>query len=67
MVRYGSRLSPSSVRSVTDAAVYIDLVESTLGADALVPARFRIGASALLDDIEAVLAGRGQARATAGY
>ena len=55
------------VRSVTDAAVYIDLVESTLGADALVPARFRIGASALLDDIEAVLAGRGQARATAGY
>ncbi len=55
------------VRRVADAAVYIDLVESTLGADALVPARFRIGASALLDDIEAVLAGRGQASATAGY
>ena len=55
------------VRSVADAGLYIGLVESTLGADALVPQRFRIGASALLDDIEAVLAGRGQARATAGY
>jgi len=55
------------VRSVADAAVYIDLVESTLGADALVPKRFRIGASALLADIEAMLAGRGQASAAAGY
>ena len=44
------------VRSVADAAVYIEMVESTLGAGALVPARFRIGASGLLADIEAVLA-----------
>ncbi|MFY8087874.1 MAG: hypothetical protein ACOVOG_11685 [Rubrivivax sp.] len=29
-----------------------------LGADALNPRRFRIGASGLLDDIDAVLAGR---------
>lgn len=46
------------VRSVADAAVYIDLVAGALGADALAPARFRIGASALLADIEAVLVGR---------
>jgi hypothetical protein len=32
-----------------------------------VPVRFRIGASALLADIEAVLAGRGDAPAAAGY
>lgn len=45
------------VRTVADAATYIDLVRELLGADALSPARFRLGASALLDDIEAVLAG----------
>ena len=45
------------VRSVTDAARYIELVASMLGEAALVPARFRIGASALLADIEAVLDG----------
>jgi deoxyribose-phosphate aldolase len=45
------------IRSVADAAVYLDLVEAALGAPALVPARFRIGASALLADIEAVLDG----------
>ena len=55
------------VRSVAEAAVYIDLVERVLGAGALVPARFRIGASGLLADIEAVLAGRGDAPAAAGY
>ena len=55
------------VRSVADAAVYIEMVESTLGAGALVPARFRIGASGLLADIEAVLAGRGDTPAAAGY
>ena len=45
------------IRTVADAATYFDLVESKLGANALVPARLRIGASSLLDDIEAVLAG----------
>jgi deoxyribose-phosphate aldolase len=43
------------VRSVADAAVYVEQVAATLGANALVPARFRIGASALLGDIEQVL------------
>ncbi len=45
------------IRSVADAAVYLELVEAALGAQALVPARFRIGASGLLGDIEAVLDG----------
>ncbi|MCW5609700.1 MAG: deoxyribose-phosphate aldolase [Rubrivivax sp.] len=45
------------IRSVADAALYVGLVREHLGDAALTPARFRIGASALLDDIEAVLAG----------
>lgn len=43
------------VRSVADAAAYLDLVEASLGAAALVPARFRFGASGLLNDLERVL------------
>ena len=46
------------IRTVADASVYIDLCEARLGASALVPARFRIGASSLLNDIEAVLGGQ---------
>jgi deoxyribose-phosphate aldolase len=45
------------VRTVADAAIYIALTRQHLGAAALTPARFRIGASGLLGDIEAVLAG----------
>jgi deoxyribose-phosphate aldolase len=45
------------VRTVADAAVYIALTRQHLGASALTAARFRIGASGLLSDIEAVLAG----------
>ncbi len=44
------------IRTVSDAAVYIDLAAARFGRVA--PARFRIGASGLLDDIEAVLSGR---------
>jgi deoxyribose-phosphate aldolase len=43
------------VRTVRDAALYIDAVRETLGAAALTPARFRIGASGLLNDILVVL------------
>jgi deoxyribose-phosphate aldolase len=43
------------VRTVADAMAYIALAEQALGADALVPARFRIGASSLLDAIESAL------------
>lgn len=45
------------IRSVADAALYIGLTADTLGAEAVNPRRFRIGASGLLNDIEAVLAG----------
>jgi deoxyribose-phosphate aldolase len=54
--RVGFKAS-GGVRTVADAAVYLALVRRHLGADAAGPARFRIGASALLDDIEAVLGG----------
>jgi deoxyribose-phosphate aldolase len=45
------------IRTVADAAVYIALTQEILGADAVTPTRFRIGASGILSDIEAVLAG----------
>jgi len=45
------------IRTVSAAMPYLDAVEQVLGASALSPARFRIGASSLLADIEAVLAG----------
>ena len=47
------------IRSVADAAVYIALVREVLGAGAATPQRLRFGASGLLGDIEAVLAGQG--------
>ncbi len=54
--RVGFKAS-GGIRTVADAQVYFDLVAGTLGAAALVPQRFRIGASGLLNDIEAVLGG----------
>jgi deoxyribose-phosphate aldolase len=45
------------IRTVADAALYIGLTAEVLGMQAVTPARFRIGASALLNDIEALLAG----------
>lgn len=56
--RVGFKAS-GGVRSVADAEVYAGLVERALGPRALAPRRFRIGASGLLDDIEAVLGGGG--------
>jgi deoxyribose-phosphate aldolase len=55
-LRVGFKAS-GGIRTVAAAVPYIDAVERQLGAQALKPARFRIGASSLLDDIEAVLAG----------
>ena len=55
------------IRSVADAAIYLELTRRHLGAAALTPARFRIGASSVLADIEAVLAGQpGAAPAASG-
>lgn len=55
------------IRTVKDAALYIGLTQATLGAAALTPVRLRFGASGLLDDIEAVLAGRAAAPSKAAY
>lgn len=54
--RVGFKAS-GGIRTVADAAPYLELAEQHLGAAALVPARFRFGASGLLGDIEAVLGG----------
>jgi deoxyribose-phosphate aldolase len=54
------------VRYVADAALYIDLVREHLGAGALVPSRFRFGASSLLGDIEATLTGSTTPSAASG-
>ena len=54
--RVGCKAS-GGIRTVASAMPYIDAVAQALGAQALAPARFRIGASALLGDIEAVLGG----------
>lgn len=53
------------IRTVADAAVYIALCETYLGRAALTPQRFRIGASSVLNDIEALL-GNTAAPAPAG-
>ena len=55
--RVGFKAS-GGIRTVADAAIYMDLCSELLGAQALRPARFRIGASSLLNDVEAVLGGR---------
>ena len=54
--RVGFKAS-GGIRTVADATLYFGLVEKILGASALSPKRFRIGASSLLNDIEAVLGG----------
>ena len=53
------------IRTVADAAVYLALARWHLGA--LTPQRLRIGASGLLDDIEAVLGGGGATTAPGDY
>lgn len=55
------------IRTVADAARYMALVAEILGADAVNPQRFRIGASGLLDDIHAVLGGGGAVTGRGGY
>jgi len=58
--RVGFKAS-GGIRSVADAATYLALCRDTLGPQSLQPRRFRIGASSLLNDIEAVLGGRAAA------
>lgn len=54
--RVGFKAS-GGIRTVAGVVPYLDAVEQVLGAQALTPARFRIGASSLLSDIESVLGG----------
>jgi deoxyribose-phosphate aldolase len=58
--RVGIKAS-GGIRTVAEAALYFGLVEQALGIAALTPPRLRIGASSLLNDIEAVLAGHAAA------
>jgi deoxyribose-phosphate aldolase len=53
------------IRTVADAALYIALAQEHLGD--VTPERFRIGASGLLDDIEAVLGGDAARSAATAY
>lgn len=55
------------IRTVADAAAYIELAAAKLGAEAVQPGRFRFGASGLLNDIEAQLSGRTAAASTSSY
>lgn len=64
--RVGLKLS-GGLRRVADLPPYLALVEREFGGAALQPARFRIGASGLLDDIAAVLGGAGPAPPAEGY
>ena len=55
------------IRTVADAALYLQLTADMLGQGALTPKRFRIGASGLLTDIEAVLSGAARPAAGSTY
>ena len=54
------------IRTVADAAVYLDMADEMLGPDWAGPETFRFGASGLLDSILATLEGR-EAAAGSGY
>jgi deoxyribose-phosphate aldolase len=54
------------VSTVADADLYLRLAESIMGPNWIMPSTFRFGASSLLDDILAVLAGNSSPRAAAG-
>lgn len=52
--RVGFKAS-GGIRTLADASVYLALTREWLGAEALTPRRFRLGASSLLDDIVRLL------------
>jgi deoxyribose-phosphate aldolase len=64
--RAGLKVS-GGIRRVADALPYIALCRQDLGEAALQPQRLRIGASSLLDDIEAVLGGTVSPTAEGSY
>jgi deoxyribose-phosphate aldolase len=59
-------IKPSGgIRTVEDAATYLDLADDVMGARWTTRETFRFGASGLLDDVESELAGTGSASAPA--
>lgn len=64
--RVGFKVS-GGVRTATDAARYLALTDAMMPSDWVSPARFRFGASSLLDDLERVIAGGISKGATEGY
>lgn len=55
------------ISTVADADLYLRLAETIMGANWLMPSTFRFGASGLLDDILATIAGTAAPRASTGY
>jgi deoxyribose-phosphate aldolase len=55
------------VRTTAEAAVYLDLCDAMMGPDWATPARFRFGASSLLDALLATLDGSEESPAGASY
>jgi len=56
------------IRTAADAAIYLALADEIMGPDWASPATFRFGASGLLDDLLALLAGKTRAAlASSGY
>ncbi|RUO51797.1 deoxyribose-phosphate aldolase [Pseudidiomarina homiensis] len=55
------------VRTAADAAVYLDLAQQIMGSSFLSPERFRFGASGLLTNLHAILAGQSPASAGTSY
>jgi deoxyribose-phosphate aldolase len=61
---YAGFKASGGIKTVQEAIIYAALIQQYLGDAALNPKRFRIGASSLLADIEAVLGGRSDTRQT---
>lgn len=64
--RVGFKVS-GGVRTLDDAMIYLQLQAKILGTNSLIRERFRIGASALLDNLEAVLGLDAASSHTSGY
>ena len=64
--RAGLKVS-GGVRTLADAAVYLELVDATMGAGWATPRHFRIGASGLLGEIRTALGGERGATTGSGY
>jgi deoxyribose-phosphate aldolase len=61
-------LKPSGgVRTLKDAALYLDLADRVMGPGWATPRTFRIGASGLYDQLVAAIEGRAGATATGVY